>query len=144
MTRPRFLLLLGAPMVVAVLVLTLALSGERDVPLAGLPTSPTLVASLRLEPALPKAGQEVVVHITLAADRPVTPSGLTVEAVHLGTGDSHHFPELRDHEVGTTEQEISLQRVFDVPGEYNYYLAYRMDDRSPWTGLRPWETFTVR
>lgn len=142
LTRPRFLLLLGVPAVVAVLVLAVLLTGERDVPVADLPPTPTVVATLTLEPRLPAAGDEVVVRASVAADRPITVRALTVQVVQRSTNASHDFPEVRDHAIGTTTQEITFRRSFDAPGGYTYYLAYRLDD--DWVRLKPWETFTVR
>ncbi|WP_158848853.1 hypothetical protein [Saccharothrix deserti] len=142
MSRSRFLLLLGVPALVAVLVLAVLLTGERDVPVADLPPTPTVLATLRLEPRVPKAGEEVVVRATVAADRPITVRALTVQVVQNSTNESRDFPELREHAIGTTAQEITLQRAFNTPGEYTYLLAYRLDD--DWVRLKPWETFTVR
>lgn len=142
MTRPRFLLLLGVPAVVAALVLAVLVTGEGDVPVADLPPTPTVVATLSLEPRLPAAGDEVVVRASIAADRPITVRALTVQVVGRSTNASHDFPEVRDHAIGTTTQEITLRRSFDTPGGYTYYLAYRLDD--DWVRLKPWETFTVR
>ncbi|GAA1295534.1 hypothetical protein [Saccharothrix xinjiangensis] len=139
--NPRFLIP-GALAAVAALVLVLVLTAEPDVPVADLPATPTIAGSLRLEPRLPAAGDEVEVRATLAADRPVTLRALTVRAVHYGTGESHDFPELRDQDLGTGTREVVLSRRFDTPGEYRYYLAYLLDDR--WRSLEPWEEFTIR
>ncbi|MEU7527995.1 hypothetical protein AB0A74_19855 [Saccharothrix sp. NPDC042600] len=133
--------LVPAAVVVAVVLAVVALTAERDVPVAALPAKPTIAGPLRLEPALPKAGQEVVVRAELAADRPLVLRGLTVR-VQDTSGAAHDFPELRDQALGTTPREIRLHRVFPEPGEYTYYLAYRLD--GDWVTLRPWSTVTVR
>jgi hypothetical protein len=142
LSRSRFLLLLGVPALVVVLVLAVLLTDERDVPVADLPPTPTVVATLSLEPRLPEAGDEVVVRASVAADRPITVRALTVQVVQRSTNTSHDFHEVRDHAIGTTTQEITFRRSFDTPGRYTYYLAYRLDDN--WVRLKPWETFTVR
>ncbi|XVV00398.1 hypothetical protein ACQPW3_23490 [Actinosynnema sp. CA-248983] len=134
-------LLVPAAVVVAAVLAVVALTAERDVPVAGLPSRPTIAGPLRLEPALPKAGQEVTLRAELAADRPLTLRGLTVR-VQDAAGVPHDFPELREHALGTTPQEIRLHRAFPAPGEYTYYLAYRLD--GDWVTLRPWGTFKVR
>jgi hypothetical protein len=143
LTRPRFLLLLGVPALVAALVFAVVLTGEPDVPVADLPPTPTVVATLTLEPRLPEAGDEVVVRVAVAADRPITVRALTVQVVQRSTNASYDFREVPDHTIGTTTQEITFRRSFDTPGRYTYYLAYRLggDD---WVRLKPWETFTVR
>ncbi|NUT47520.1 MAG: hypothetical protein HOV94_09470 [Saccharothrix sp.] len=143
MTRPRFLLLLGVPVLVVALVLAVVLTGERDVPVADLPPTPTVVATLSLTPRLPEAGDEVVARATLAADRPITARALTVMVVQRATSAVHDFPELRDQAIGTTTREIAFRRTFDTPGEYTYYLAYRLGE-DDWVRLKPWATFTVR
>ncbi|MCE6996021.1 hypothetical protein LZG04_14585 [Saccharothrix sp. S26] len=142
MTRTRSLLLLGAPLLVAVLVVVL-LTGERDVPVADLPATPTVVAAVVLEPRIPEAGEEVVARVTIAADRPITVRALTVQVLKRTTNTSHDFPELADHALGTTTQELTFRRTFDTPGRYTYFLAYRLDD-GQWVRLKPWETVTVR
>lgn len=142
LTRTRSLLLLGAPVLVAALVVVL-LTGERDVPVADLPATPTVVATLTLEPRVPEAGEEVAVRVVVAADRPITARALTVQVVQRTTDASHDFPGLSDHSIGTTTQEITFRRTFAQPGRYTYFLAYRLDD-GDWVRLKPWETFTVR
>ncbi|WP_077005307.1 hypothetical protein [Saccharothrix sp. ALI-22-I] len=142
MSRTRFLLLLGVPALVVVLVLTVVLTGERDVPVADLPPTPTILATLRLEPRTPEAGEEVVVRATVSADRPITVRALTVQVVRNSTNESRDFPPLNEHSIGTTAQEITFRRTFDAPGEYTYLLAYRLDD--DWVRLKPWQTFKVR
>jgi hypothetical protein len=126
--------------VVAVVVATV-LIGDRDVQVAALPERPTIAGSLRLDPPLPRAGQQVVVRATLVADRPITLRALTVRVRDKG-GAAHHFPEVGEHLLDTTSRDITLRQAFPVPGDYTYYLAYRLD--GDWVDLRPWETFTVR
>lgn len=142
LTRSRFLLLLGTPALVVVLVLAVLLAGEPDVPVADLPPTPTVVGTLRLEPRLPRAGDEVVVHASVSADRPITVRALTVLVVRRSTNEPYDFPALRDHPIGTATQELTLERTFPEPGEYTYYLAYQLG--ADWVRLKPWETFTVR
>lgn len=135
-------LLLGAAALVLVVVAALVLTSEDDLQVAPLPDTPTLVGSLVVEPALPRAGQEVVVRATVSADRRLTLRALTVQ-VQDEHGTRRDFPLLRDHQVDTSPQEIVLRRVFDDPGTYTYYLAYRVND-GEWQRLRPWQDFTVR
>ncbi|MFD0205973.1 MULTISPECIES: hypothetical protein [Saccharothrix] len=142
MSRPRFLLLLAVPAVVVVLTAVL-LTGESDLPVADLPPTPTVVATLTLEPGVPAAGDEVVVRAAVAADRQLTVRAITVQVVQRSTNAPHDFDELPDHAIGTTTQEITFRRTFDTPGRYTYYLAYRLGDED-WVRLKPWQTFTVR
>jgi hypothetical protein len=128
-------------LVVAAVVVAAVLAADRDVPVSALPERPTIAGSLRLDPALPKAGQQVVVRATLVADRPITLRALAVR-VQDTSGAAHHFPEVGEHRLDTTPQDITLRRTFPVAGDFTYYLAYRLD--GGWVDLRPWETFTVR
>lgn len=125
----------------AVLVAVVVLTGEPDVPVGALPVRPAIAGSLRLEPPLPKAGQEVVVHATLVADRPIALRALTVRAQDAG-GAAHPFPEIGDQRLDTSPREITLRQAFPAAGVYTYYLAYRLD--GDWVSLGPWETVTVR
>ena len=142
LTRTRSLLLLGAPVLVAVLVVVL-LTRERDVPVAELPPTPTVVATVTLEPRVPEAGEEVVAKVSVAADRPITVEAITVQVFQRTTNSAHDFSELPDHAIGTTAQELTFRRSFAEPGRYTYFLAYRLGGPE-WVRLKPWETFTVR
>ncbi|PRY44758.1 hypothetical protein CLV43_102323 [Umezawaea tangerina] len=128
-------------MLVAVVAAVVVLADDPDVTVGALPPRPAIAGSLRLDPPLPKAGQDVVVHLDLVADRPITPRALTVRAQDAG-GTSYDFPELAGQALDTTARDITLRRAFPAPGVYTYYLAYRLD--GDWVTLRPWETVTVR
>jgi hypothetical protein len=103
--------------------------------------APTLAGSLGIEPAQPTVGQPVTVRVSISSDRSITARTLAIR-VRSQEGPSYDFPPVHDYALGTSPQELVLQRTFDKPGVYSYYLAYDLDGTE--VPLPPWQTFTVR
>jgi hypothetical protein len=140
---PRLWMLLVAGWLAATAVFALARLNQPELLDAAVPAhaAPTLAGSLDIEPAKPTVGQQVTVRVSISSDRPITVRTLIVK-VRSQAGPSYDFPSVHDYPLGTTPQEIVLQRTFDQPGVYSYYLAYDLDGTE--IPLPPWQTFTVR
>jgi hypothetical protein len=101
----------------------------------------TLAGGVALEPATPAAREPVTARVTVSADRHVVLRALVVK-VRDEAGTFHDFPELANVELDTGSRQVVASRAFDAPGDYTYYLAYRLD--GDWVSLPPWHTVTVR
>lgn len=140
---PRLWMILVAGGLIVAAVFTVARLNQPELLDAAVPaqTAPTLAGSLAIEPAQPAVGQPVTVRVLISSDRPITVRSLVVK-VRSQAGPSYDFPPVHDYVLGTSPQEILLQRTFDKPGVYSYYLAYDSDGAE--VSLPPWQTFAVR
>ena len=141
----RWALLVAAGAAVVVVAFAVVRLNQPDlVPLGPPPVGAaglTLAGDVALEPATPAAHEPVTARITLSADRAVVLRGLTVK-VRDDAGAFHDFPELANVELGAASRQVVASRAFDAPGNYTYYLAYRLD--GDWISLPPWHAVTVR
>ncbi|WAL68105.1 hypothetical protein ORV05_10170 [Amycolatopsis cynarae] len=131
--------LAGAAAVLAVVVFALVRLGEPD--LVPVPPASTSGVTIAGQLSLTQTGPDVSAHLTVSADRAVTLRGLTVK-VRDRTGAFHDFPELANIELTTVPRELVLNGHLSPPGEYTYYLAYRLG--GDWVSLPPWQSITIR
>ena len=141
--RPLWTYLVAAAAAITLAVFVVSELGEPDlIPVGPSAGGVTIAGQLMIEPSAPTAGGTVAARATISADRVITLRGLTVK-VRDEAGAFHDFPEQTDVELTTVSREIEWYRRFDEPGNYTYYLAYRLDG-DEWVNLPPWQQVTVR